>query len=85
MHEGRKTCACSDEYGFIAFFFHKFVNCDCASYNCVCNELNALCFELCNFSSYDFLRETELRDTVNEYAARLMKSFVNCYFITLID
>ena len=85
VHEWRQSCACSDEYWFEALFLHELVNGDCSAHNCVSYKLYALCFQFGNFSSYDFLRKSELRNSVNQYASCLVESFKYCYLVSLVN
>ena len=84
VHEGRKSRACADEYGFIAAFLHQLINRKRTSRYRVRHEFHALGFKLRDFLRYDLFWQTELRDPVNQYAAGLVQRFVNGNLIALV-
>ena len=84
VHEGRKSRACADEYGFIAAFLHQLIDRKCTTRYRVRHEFHALGFQLRDFLCYDLFWQTELRDAVNQYAAGLVQRFVNGDFIALV-
>ena len=80
-HEGRQTCAGTDEYSIITHIFDDFVDGQNFADNHVCHNFYAHGREFINFFLHDRLRQTEFGDTVNQYTASCMECFENGYRI----
>ena len=65
-----------------AFLLHQLFNGEGAADNSVYNDFNAQLFQRRDFMLYDFLRQTELRNAIHQYAACSMQCFVHGYVIT---
>ena len=81
-HKFRKTCTGTDENSLKAFLIHQFINGYGLSDNHICLNGHTQLFHIFNLAADNgILRKTELRNTVGQNAARLMKSFENRYLV----
>ena len=74
MHELRKTCAGSYEYGIVSILFHEFLDGSCPTNQHIALELYAHLLKLLKLSVDKMLRESEFRNSIAEHPAHLVQS-----------
>ncbi|OQC53657.1 MAG: hypothetical protein BWX55_00948 [Deltaproteobacteria bacterium ADurb.Bin022] len=81
VHKDRSACAHPDENG-IKSIGKKFIDCFRAADDKIRFYLNAHFFEIVHFRFHNGLRQTKLRNAVNQHAAGLMQSFKDGDIVT---